>query len=53
MATLLLVLVELVVLTLVEVVDKCEVADIVVVFELVSETVGEDDDDAVALFVEV
>ena len=53
MSTLLLVLVELVVLTLVEVVDKCEVADIVVVFELVSETVGEDDDDSVALFVEV
>ena len=45
-------LVELVVLTLVEVVDKCEVADIVV-FQLFSETVGEDDDDAVALFVEV
>ena len=44
--------VELVVLALVEAVDKCEVADIVVVFQLVSETVGEDDDDPVALFVE-
>ena len=47
MSTLLPVLVEFVVLALVE------VADIVVVFELVSETVGEDDDDAVALFVDV
>ena len=46
-------LVEFVVFALVEVADKSEVADIVVVFELVSETVGEDDDDAVALFVDV
>ena len=53
MSTLLLVLVELVVLALVEVVDKCEVADIVVVFQLVSETVGEDEDDAVVLLIEV